>query len=144
MGWVKDEVERVRESRQPKTYSSVVDKNEFKLLEFWDTLVATIRSDVRELEESVPGTRVEVTVTEESLTIKRPTDMVAYLLEVHLDPKQLLIKYSGIGGDNAGAFQISEAGEACLVRGQKQVPIGAQKAGRQLLQPIVELLAEIA
>jgi hypothetical protein len=146
MGWVKDEVDRVRKTRHRGAYSitAVVDRNELKLLEFWHKLIATIRSDVRELEESVPGTYIEVIVAEESLTIRRPRDMVAYLLELHLDPKHLLIKYCGIGSENAGTFQISEGGESCLVRGVRLVPITAEHAARELLQPIVELLAETA
>ena len=145
MGWVKNEVDRIRKSKDPETYSpgTVLDKSELKLLEFWDKLVATIRSDISELEQAVPDTRLQVTATGESLIISRPTDVVAFLLEVQLDRRQLLIRYFGIGSDNVGHFQF-EAGEPYLVRGPKLVPISPENAARELLHPIVGLLAEIS
>ena len=147
MGWVKDEIDRVRRTKGDSTFSvaTLMDKNELALLEFWYKLTATISRDVNELSEMVPAAQVEVAANEESLTIKRPNDMVAYLLEAHLDPRQHLIRYSGIGAENSGTLQISETGKpSIMIREGGTVPVTAETAARELLQPIVELLAEIA
>ena len=80
MGWVKDELERSKKVKELAEERLKVQRENDQvarkhLSNLWKNLVETIKSDADELEQTVPGVRLQVTANEEVLAVTRTTNV---------------------------------------------------------------------
>jgi hypothetical protein len=142
MGWVNDELARIRKTKKQEEERLKVQREKdhvarTKLPDLWKKLVEIINSDAVELEQAVRGVKLHVNATEDALTVTRPTDQDP-LLQLVLDRNELTIKYTGIIN---GTFRVglSEWDDPQLCDGGTPMPL--PKASEAMLKPIVQLFA---
>ena len=143
MGWVNDELARIRKTKKQEEERLKVQREKdhvarTKLPDLWKKLVEIINSNAVELEQAVRGVTLHVNATEDALAVTRPTDQEP-LLRLVLDRNELTIKYTGIVN---GTFRVglSEWDDPQLLC-DGGTPMPLPKACEAMLKPIVQLFA---
>jgi hypothetical protein len=142
MGWVMEEVERVRrlrdmEAQRAKLQAQKDEIARAKIQELWTHLTQAITADVNELQAILPKAGVAVESNQDALFVRSPDHSV--LLNVALDRTDLTLRYSGLA---EGLFRVgvSEWNEPQLFT-EQHASLPLQKASEAMLRPLIQLFA---